>query len=85
LHGGPAQDIRIDGNSLRFRVVAGDADLMFTGHLYNGRLQGTLVAIGNGRHASFGPMGKKLGDGTWDMSPGHAVQEVVSVSRLSRT
>ncbi len=68
MHGGPLEDVKVQGDSLRFRVQAGDADLIFTGQLRGAKLTGILEATANGRHGVSGPKGKKVGEGTWVMS-----------------
>jgi hypothetical protein len=66
MHGGPLEEIRVDGDALRFRIEAGDADLTFSGQLRQGKLTGILEATANG--ARFEPKGRKVGEGTWVMA-----------------
>jgi hypothetical protein len=66
MHGGPLEDIRVEGDALRFRVEAGDADMTFSGELRQGRLAGVLEATSNS--ARFAPKGRKVGEGTWVMA-----------------
>jgi hypothetical protein len=42
MHSGRVEDLRIEGDSLHFRVAAGDADLTFIGRVREGRLAGRL-------------------------------------------
>jgi len=65
MHGGPLEEIHVDGDALRFRVEAGDAYMTFSGHLRQGKLTGILEATANG--ARFAPKGRKVGEGTWVM------------------
>ena len=81
MHGGPLEDIQVQGNALRFRVEAGDANMTFSGELRQGRLAGVLEATSNS--ANFAPKGRKVGEGTWVMAragsprsenaPGHVI------------
>jgi hypothetical protein len=66
MHGGPLEEIRVEGDALRFRVEAGDAYMTFSGHLRHGKLTGILEATANG--ARFAPKGRKVGEGTWVMA-----------------
>lgn len=66
MHGGPLEEIRVEGDALRFRVEAGDADMTFSGQLRQGKLTGILEATANG--ARFAPKGRKVGEGTWVMA-----------------
>ncbi len=68
MHGGPLEAIKVEGDSLRFSVQAGDADMTFSGKLVRGRLAGILEATANGRRAVTGPKGTKVGQGTWVMA-----------------
>lgn len=68
MHGGPLQDINVEGDSLRFRIEAGDADMMFTGRLRQGKLTGVLEATANGSQVAARARGKKVGAGTWQMA-----------------
>jgi hypothetical protein len=70
MHSGPAEDIRIDGDVLHFRVKAGDADMTFHGRLRDGRLQGTLEATASGRIAASPHERRKVGEGTWELIRG---------------
>jgi hypothetical protein len=70
MHGGPLEEIRVEGDALRFRVEAGDADLTFSGQLQQGKLTGILEATANG--ARFAPRGRKVGEGTWVMARAQA-------------
>jgi hypothetical protein len=65
MHGGPLEEIHVEGDALRFRVEAGDADMTFSGQLRQGKLTGILEATANG--ARFAPKGRKVGEGTWVM------------------
>ncbi|MBZ5595514.1 MAG: hypothetical protein LAP39_24990 [Acidobacteriia bacterium] len=67
MHSGPLEDIKVQGDSLCFRVQAGDADMSFTGQLRQGKLAGILEATANGNHVAAGPRGKVVGQGTWVM------------------
>ena len=69
MRGAPAEDIRVGGESLRFRVAAGDADMTFTGELRDGRLVGALEATATGRNKASGRKGQRLGEGTWELIP----------------
>jgi hypothetical protein len=66
MHGGPLEEIRVEGDALRFRVEAGDAYMTFSGHLRHGKLTGILDATANG--ARFAPKGRKVGEGPWVMA-----------------
>jgi hypothetical protein len=66
MHGGPLEEIHVEGDALRFRVEAGDADMTFSGQLRQGKLTGILEATANG--ARFEPKGRKVGEGTWAMA-----------------
>ena len=68
MHGGPLEAVKIDGDSLRFSVQAGDADMTFSGKLVQGKLAGILEATANGRRTVTGPKGQKVGQGTWVMA-----------------
>jgi len=68
MHGGPLQAIKVEDDSLRFSVQAGDADMTFSGKLVQGKLTGILEATANGRRAVTGPKGKRVGQGTWVMA-----------------
>jgi hypothetical protein len=70
MHGGPLEEIRVEGDAVRFRVEAGDADLTFSGQLQQGKLTGILEATANG--ARFAPKGRKVGEGTWVMARAQA-------------
>ncbi len=70
MHGGPLEEIRVEGDAVRFRVEAGDADLTFSGQLQKGKLTGILEATANG--ARFAPKGRKVGEGTWVMARAQA-------------
>jgi hypothetical protein len=70
MHGGPLEEIRVEGDALRFRVEAGDADMTFSGQLQQGKLTGILEATANG--ARFAPKGRKVGEGTWVMARAEA-------------
>ncbi|HEV3200528.1 MAG TPA: hypothetical protein VGZ73_21645 [Bryobacteraceae bacterium] len=70
MHGGALEEIRVEGDALRFRVEAGDADLTFSGQLQQGKLTGILEATANG--ARFAPKGRKVGEGTWVMARAEA-------------
>jgi hypothetical protein len=66
MHGGPLEEIRVEGDALHFRVEAGDAYMTFSGQLRQGKLTGILEATANG--ARFAPKGRKVGEGTWVMA-----------------
>jgi len=66
MHGGPLEEIRVEGDALRFRVEAGDACMTFSGHLRRGKLTGILEATANGARSA--PKGRKVGEGTWVMA-----------------
>jgi hypothetical protein len=66
MHGGPLEEIRVEGDAVRFRVEAGDAYMTFSGQLRQGKLTGILEATANG--ARFAPKGRKVGEGTWVMA-----------------
>jgi hypothetical protein len=68
MHGGPLEDVGVQGDFLRFRLRAGDADMLFRGRLRQGRLRGTLEATSNGRHTASGARGVKVGDGIWQLA-----------------
>jgi hypothetical protein len=68
MHSGPLQDVEIEGDSLRFRIQAADADMMFTGRLRQGKLTGVLEATASGSHVAWRARGKKVGEGTWQMA-----------------
>ena len=68
MHSGPIQDVEVDGDSLRFRIQAGDADMMFTGRLRRGKLIGVLEATANGSRVPWRARGRKVGEGTWQMA-----------------
>lgn len=68
MHGGPLQDIDVEGDSLRFRIEAADADMIFTGRLRQGKLTGVLEATANGSRVPWRARGKKVGEGTWQMA-----------------
>jgi len=80
MHGGAVEDIQVEGDVLRFRVRAGDADMNFNGRLRLGRLTGTLEATANGKFGASGPKGKKVGEGIWQMSPA-SPQTAAAVAR----
>jgi hypothetical protein len=65
MHGGPLDEIHVEGDALRFRVEAGDADMTFSGQLRQGKLTGILEATANGARSA--PKGRKVGEGTWVM------------------
>jgi hypothetical protein len=67
MHSGPLENIRVQGDSLSFHVLAGDADMSFSGQLHQGKLTGVLEATANGRHMGAGPKGRVVGQGTWVM------------------
>ena len=68
MHGGPLQDIDVEGGSLRFRIEAADADMIFTGRLRQGKLTGILDATANGSQVAARARGTKVGAGTWQMA-----------------
>lgn len=68
MHGGPLEGIEVEGDSLRFRIQAADADMMFTGTLRRGKLIGVLEAIANGSQVAWRARGRKVGQGTWQMA-----------------
>lgn len=68
MHGGPLQDIDVEGDSLRFGIEAADADMMFTGRLRQGKLTGVLEATANGSRVPWRARGKKVGAGIWQMA-----------------
>jgi hypothetical protein len=70
MHGGPLEEIRVEGDALRFRVEGGDADMTFSGQLRQGKLTGVLEATANG--SRFAPKGRKVGEGTWVMARAQA-------------
>ena len=78
LHSGPLQDVKVLGDSLRFRVQAGDADMNFTGQLRQGKLTGTLEATANGKLTASGAKGRVVGQGTWVMDRARAHSRTLS-------
>jgi len=69
MHGGPLEDVRLQGDFLRFRVRAADADMVFSGSLRYGRMSGTLEAVATGKYAASSPRGRRIGNGTWFLIP----------------
>lgn len=68
MHSGLLQDIEIEGDSLRFRLEAADADMTFIGRLRQGKLTGILEATANGSQVAARARGRKVGEGTWQMA-----------------
>jgi len=69
MHAGPAEDIRVGSDSLRFRVAAGDADMTFNGEFRDGRLVGNLEATAKSMNQPSGRKGRRIGQGTWELIP----------------
>ena len=81
MHGGPLEEIRVEGDALRFRVEAGDADMTFSGQLRQGKLTGILEATANGRRVASGSEGPQGGRGNLGHGPGRAAQQCVRSHR----
>jgi hypothetical protein len=83
MHGGALEDLSITGDSIRFRVQSGDADMMFTGRLHQGRLTGILEATAKGEHEASSPKGRRIGQGTWAMTPARPLNAAGAKHRQS--
>jgi hypothetical protein len=55
----PAQNLKVDGNNIKFMIEIMGAEITFSGKLKDGKLTGELEAVENG---------KTVGMGSWEMT-----------------